>query len=56
MGGQQQPFWQRQLECWSARIGIRKMWARGRSTESVSETMCMPLADAGVTVRDVAAF
>ncbi len=49
---------------WDQFIGIRadeprrvaKIRARGRSTESASETMCLPLADAGVTVQDVAAF
>src|SRR3546814_5452309 len=35
---------------------VSKIRARGRSTESSHETMCMPLADAGVTVRDVSAF
>jgi 3'-phosphoadenosine 5'-phosphosulfate sulfotransferase (PAPS reductase)/FAD synthetase len=49
---------------WDQCIGIRadeqrrvaKIRARGHSTESVHETMCMPLADAGVTVHDVNAF
>lgn len=49
---------------WDQFIGIRadeqrrvaKIRARGHSTESVREMMCMPLADAGVTVQDVAAF
>lgn len=49
---------------WDQFIGIRadehtrvaKIRARGVSTESVKETMCMPLADAGVTMRDVADF
>lgn len=49
---------------WDQFIGIRadehrrvaKIRARGHSTESASETMCMPLADAGVTVQDVTAF
>src|SRR3546814_2499815 len=49
---------------WDQMIGIRadeqrrvaKIRARGHSTESTHETMCMPLADAGVTVRDVGAF
>jgi len=49
---------------WDQFIGIRadeqrrvaKIRARGHSTESVHETMCMPLADAGVTVHDVTAF
>ncbi|MDR3220770.1 MAG: phosphoadenosine phosphosulfate reductase family protein [Candidatus Accumulibacter sp.] len=51
-------------EEWDQCIGIRadeprrvaKIRARGHSTESSHETMCLPLADAGVTVRDVAAF
>ncbi|HKX40914.1 MAG TPA: Nin-like protein, partial [Burkholderiaceae bacterium] len=49
---------------WDQFIGIRadehrrvaKIRARGHSTESVDETMCMPLADAGVTVQEVNAF
>jgi 3'-phosphoadenosine 5'-phosphosulfate sulfotransferase (PAPS reductase)/FAD synthetase len=49
---------------WDQFIGIRadeqrrvaKIRARGHSTESVNETMCMPLADAGVSVRDVGVF
>lgn len=49
---------------WDQFIGIRadehrrvaKIRARGHSTESVDETMCMPLADAGVTVQQVNAF
>lgn len=49
---------------WDQLIGIRadeyrrvaRIRARGHSTESASETMCMPLADAGVTVQDVTAF
>ena len=35
---------------------VRKIKARGHSTESVHETMCMPLADAGVGVGDVIQF
>lgn len=35
---------------------VAKIRARGHSTESTHETMCMPLAEAGVTVRDVGAF
>ena len=35
---------------------VAKIRARGHSTESTHETMCMPLAEAGVTVRDVSAF
>lgn len=49
---------------WDQFIGIRademrrvsKIRARGRSTESKDETMCIPLADAGVTVQEVNAF
>lgn len=49
---------------WDQFIGIRadehrrvaKIRARGHSTETTRETMVMPLADAGVTVRDVDAF
>lgn len=49
---------------WDQFIGIRadeqrrvsKIRARGHSTETVHETMCMPLADAGVTVQEVGAF
>ncbi|CAB5670414.1 Uncharacterised protein [Delftia tsuruhatensis] len=49
---------------WHQMIGIRadeqrrvaKIRARGHSTESAHEIMCMPLADAGVTVGEVGAF
>ena len=49
---------------WDQCIGIRadeprrvaKVRARGNSTESSRETMCLPLAEAGISVRDVAAF
>jgi 3'-phosphoadenosine 5'-phosphosulfate sulfotransferase (PAPS reductase)/FAD synthetase len=49
---------------WDQFIGIRadeprrvaKIRARGHSTESTRETMCLPLADAGVTVHEVGAF
>lgn len=49
---------------WDQFIGIRadeqrrvsKIRARGTSTETKDETMCMPLADAGVSVQDVGAF
>ena len=49
---------------WDQMIGIRadesrrvsKIRARGHSTETTKETMLMPLADAGVSVGDVAAF
>jgi 3'-phosphoadenosine 5'-phosphosulfate sulfotransferase (PAPS reductase)/FAD synthetase len=51
-------------EEWDEFIGIRadehrrvsKIRARGHSTETTKETMCMPLAEAGVTVQDVNAF
>ena len=35
---------------------VSKIRARGHSTETTKETMLMPLADAGVTVHDVATF
>lgn len=49
---------------WNQMIGIRadehrrvaKIRARGHSTETTKETMLMPLADAGVTVQEVAEF
>jgi 3'-phosphoadenosine 5'-phosphosulfate sulfotransferase (PAPS reductase)/FAD synthetase len=49
---------------WDQMIGIRadeqrrvsKIRARGHSTESVKETMLMPLADAGVTLADIDGF
>lgn len=49
---------------WDQFIGIRgdeqrrvaKIRARGHSTETRDETMCLPLADAKVTVQDVADF
>lgn len=49
---------------WDQFIGIRadeqrraaKIRARGTSTETKDETMCIPLADAGVTVQAVGAF
>lgn len=49
---------------WDQMVGIRadeqrrvaKIRARGVSTETVRETMGLPLADAGVTLRDVSAF
>ena len=49
---------------WDQCLGIRadeprrvaKIRARGHSSESTRETMCLPLAEAGVTVRDVGAF
>jgi 3'-phosphoadenosine 5'-phosphosulfate sulfotransferase (PAPS reductase)/FAD synthetase len=51
-------------EEWDQCLGIRadeprrvaKIRARGHSTESTRETMCLPLAEAGVTVRDVGEF
>lgn len=49
--------------CWDQMVGIRadepSRVARIRarpSPETVKETMCLPLADAGITVRDVGAF
>lgn len=49
---------------WDQMIGIRadehrrvaKIRARGHSTETVKETMLLPLADAGVTLADIDAF
>ncbi len=49
---------------WDQFIGIRadeprrvaKIRARGRSTESKHETMCMPMAEAGEGLQDVARF
>lgn len=49
---------------WDQFIGIRadeqrrvsKIRARGHSTETTRETMCMPLADAGISVHDVNNF
>ncbi|HET9643429.1 MAG TPA: hypothetical protein VFP68_08745 [Burkholderiaceae bacterium] len=49
---------------WDQFIGIRadeqrrvsKIRTRGHSTESRDETMCVPLADAAITLRDVNAF
>jgi 3'-phosphoadenosine 5'-phosphosulfate sulfotransferase (PAPS reductase)/FAD synthetase len=49
---------------WDQCLGIRadeprrvaKIRARGHSGESKHETVCLPLAEAGVTVRDVGAF
>lgn len=49
---------------WNQMIGIRadehrrvaKIRARGHSTETVKETMLMPLADANVTLREIEAF
>lgn len=35
---------------------VSKIRARGTSSESKHTTMCMPLADASITVRDVGAF
>lgn len=56
--------WHDTEDGWDQFIGIRadeqrrvaKIRARGRSTESAKETMCMPLADAGVTWQEVDAF
>lgn len=49
---------------WDQMVGIRadeqrrvaKMRARGTSTESSKEHMAIPLADAGITVRDITEF
>lgn len=49
---------------WDQYLGIRadeprrvaKIRARGYSGESAHETLCLPLADAGITVKDVGAF
>jgi 3'-phosphoadenosine 5'-phosphosulfate sulfotransferase (PAPS reductase)/FAD synthetase len=49
---------------WDQFIGLRadeprrvaKIRARGHSTETKDETMCMPLADSGVTWQEVASF
>lgn len=49
---------------WDQFIGIRadeqrraaKIRARGTSTETKDETMCIPLADAGVTLQEIEAF
>lgn len=49
---------------WDQFIGIRadeqrrvaKIRARGHSTETKDETMCLPLADAGVTLVEIAKF
>lgn len=51
-------------EEWDQFIGIRadeqrrvsKIRARGHSTKTTRETMCMPLADAGISVHDVNNF
>ena len=56
--------WAEGEQGWDQFIGIRademrrvsKIRARGHSTESAKEAMCMPLADAGITVGDVQAF
>lgn len=56
--------WHDLYDGWDQFIGIRadeqrrvaKIRARGRSTESAKESMCMPLADAGVTWQEVDAF
>ena len=56
--------WDAEDECWNQMIGIRadehrrvaKIRARGYSTETTKETMLMPLADAGVTLRDIESF
>lgn len=51
-------------EGWDSFVGIRadeqrrvsKIRARGRSSECADEEMCLPLAEAGISVHDVAAF
>lgn len=56
--------WHDTEDGWDQFIGIRadeprrvsKIRARGRSTEIAKESMCMPLADAGVTWQEVDAF
>lgn len=56
--------WHERLDGWDQLIGIRadeprrvsKIRTRGTSTETVKESMCMPLADAGIGYRDVDAF
>lgn len=56
--------WHDLYDGWDQFIGIRadeqrrvaKIRARGVSTETSKETMCMPLADAGVTWQEVDAF
>lgn len=53
-----------QWDDWDQFIGIRadeqrrvaKIRARGHSTETKDETMCLPLADAGVTLVEIAEF
>ena len=56
--------WHEAHDGWDQLIGIRadeprrvaKIRARGTSTETVKESMCMPLATAGIGYRDVDAF
>jgi 3'-phosphoadenosine 5'-phosphosulfate sulfotransferase (PAPS reductase)/FAD synthetase len=56
--------WHESHDGWDQFIGIRadeprrvsKIRARGTSTETVKETMCLPLADAGVGYREVDEF
>jgi 3'-phosphoadenosine 5'-phosphosulfate sulfotransferase (PAPS reductase)/FAD synthetase len=56
--------WHETLDGWDQFIGIRadeqrrvsKIRARGHSTETAKESMCMPLADAGVAYQEVDAF
>lgn len=56
--------WADDEDGWDQMIGIRadepgrvaKIRARGTSTESVLETMCLPLAEAGIAKADVGAF
>lgn len=56
--------WDKSEDGWDQMIGIRadehrrvsKIRARGHSTETTKETMCLPLANAGVTVETIDAF
>lgn len=56
--------WKEDADGWDQFIGIRadeprrvaKIRKRGTSTESAKETMCLPLADAGITVQVVGVF
>ncbi len=56
--------WHKSPDGWDQLIGIRadeprrvaKIRARGHSTETSKETMCLPLADAGISYQDVDSF
>lgn len=56
--------WHEENDGWDQFIGIRadeprrvsKIRARGTSSETAKETMCLPLADAGIGYREVDAF